>query len=282
VSLVDLHIHSKASDGLFSPEVIVRKAAALGMRVISLTDHDTVNGVSDALNAARNYPDMRVIPGVEISTDVTHGEIHILGYFIDYSSPELLLKLAAMRNSRVERAKKMIAKLAGLGKNIEWSRVQELAAGSTVGRPHIAQALLEKGYIGTFKEAFDLYIGRDGPAYVERDKMTPVEAARLITRAGGFPVFAHPLTFNDYETMTAELLTAGLVGIEAYYKNSSPDEIKRVLALAQKHRLIPTGGSDYHGIEANEVNIGGVEVPLESAERLTTLAERRLLNNKPL
>jgi len=142
-----------------------------------------------------------------------------------------------------------------------------------VGRPHIAQVMLEKGYIHSFKEAFDHYIGRDGPAYVERDKMTPVEATNLIVRAGGLPVFAHPLTFNDYEAMTIELLSAGLVGIEAYYKNSSGDEIKQILGLAKKYNLIPTGGSDFHGIEPNEVMIGGVEVPLESAERQIKLAE---------
>jgi 3',5'-nucleoside bisphosphate phosphatase len=272
VSLVDLHIHSKASDGKFSPRDVVRKAASLGLRIISLTDHDTVSGVAEALGTAASFPGLRVIPGVEISTDVAHGEIHVLGYFIDCGSPYLLSRLETMRNSRLDRAKKMVDKLAGLGMKIEWSRVEELAAGSTVGRPHVAQALMEKGYIGTFKEAFDRFIGRNGPAYVERDKMTPAGAAELIIRAGGLPVFAHPLTFDGYEAMTAELLSAGLVGIEAYYKYSSHDEISDILLLAQKHNLIPTGGSDFHGIEASEVMMGGVEVPLESAERLLKLA----------
>ena len=125
-----------------------------------------------------------MIPGVEISTDVPQGEIHVLGYFIDYTNPQLIVKLEQMRNSRVERARKMVEKLSALGLKIEWQRVLELASGSTIGRPHIAEALLEKGYIKTFKEAFDRYISRNGPAYVERDKMTPAEAVELIVESG--------------------------------------------------------------------------------------------------
>ena len=273
MGLVDLHIHSTVSDGKFSPADIVHKSIASGMRIIALTDHDTVNGIQEALDAANSSPALRVIPGVEISTDVPHGEIHILGYYIDFKSPFLLAKLENMRNSRVERAKKMVEKLAGLGVKIEYSRVRELASGSTVGRPHIAHAMQEKGYISNFKEAFERYIGRDGPAYVERDKMTPIEAVNLIIESGGLPVFAHPLTFPDYEKMTGELVPAGLVGIEVYYKYSTPGDINRVNSLANKYKLIPTGGTDFHGIEANEVGIGGVEVPVESAESLLALAK---------
>ena len=169
----------------------------------------------------RSYPDLTFIPGVEISTDVPHGEIHVLGYFIDYTSPELLETLRKMRSSRVERARKMVTKLADLGIKIEWSRVQQMAQGSSVGRPHIAQAMQEKGYITSFKEAFTKYIGRDGPAYVEREKMTPSEAVKLILKSGGLPVFAHPITFKDYETIIVDMVTAGIVGLEVYYNNST-------------------------------------------------------------
>jgi len=162
---------------------------------------------------------------------------------------------------------------------IEWQRVLDLASGSTIGRPHIAEALLEKGYIKTFKEAFDRYISRNGPAYVERDKMTPAEAVKMIVEAGGLPVFAHPLTFNDYDNMTGELVNAGLVGIEAYYKGSTPEEIDRIVALSRQYNLIPTGGSDYHGIEIDEVPIGGVDVPIKSVEKLTKLAKERGLKS---
>lgn len=274
MSLVDLHIHSNASDGKHSPSEIVRRAASLGLKIIALSDHDTIDGIPEALNAARSFPGLTVIPGVEISTDVSGGEVHILGYFIDHTDPDLVSVLGRMRNSRVERARKMVSKLAALGVKIEWERVKEIAADSTLGRPHIAQAMQEKGYIRSFNEAFDRYIGHGGPAYVERDKMLPSEAVQLIVRSGGLPVFAHPVTFPGYQSMTLELLSAGLVGIEVYYKNSTPEEIRKTRELADKYGLIPTGGSDYHGIDPNEVDIGGVAVPLESAKRLIARAEK--------
>jgi predicted metal-dependent phosphoesterase TrpH len=277
VSKVDLHIHSNYSDGKFNPEELVRKANELGLTIISISDHDSVEGIPAAVSAARSFPGFTFIPGVEISTDVPHGEIHVLGYFIDYTSPELLETLKKMRSSRVERARKMVTKLAGLGINIEWARVQQIAQGSSVGRPHIARAMQEKGYITSFKEAFTKYIGRDGPAYAEREKMTPVEAVKLILHSGGLPVFAHPITFRDYETMVVDLVAAGMVGLEVYYNNSTKEDIRKVLSLTDKYNLIPTGGSDYHGIEPDEVSIGGVEVPLSSAERLITLAGQRSL-----
>jgi len=172
----------------------------------------------------------------------------------------------------------MIDKLGDLGIHIEWQRVQEIAGGSSIGRPHIAQAMLEKGYITSFKEAFTKYISRDGPAYVEREKITPVGAVELILRANGLPVLAHPFTINDPEMMIIELKAAGLVGIEAYYNSYTTDEISRLVSLADRHNLITTGGSDYHGLDdSNETMIGGVDVPMESAERLIALAEQRAL-----
>jgi len=170
----------------------------------------------------------------------------------------------------------MIAKLGELGIHIKWQRVQEIAGSGSIGRPHIAQAMLEKGYIASLKEAFTKYIGRDGPAYVEREKMTPVEAVELILLAKGLPVLAHPFTINDPETMVIELKAAGLVGIEAYYDSYTAEEIDRLVSLADRHNLIATGGSDYHGLEAStETMIGGANVPIESAEQLIALAEQR-------
>jgi predicted metal-dependent phosphoesterase TrpH len=273
VARVDLHIHSNYSDGKFYPSELVEKAANLGLKVMAISDHDSVDGIPSAVSAARAFPNLTFIPGVEISTDVPHGEIHVLGYFVDYNNPALLDTLRKMRESRVERARKMVNKLAGMGMKLEWSRVQQIAQSSAVGRPHIAQAMQEKGYISSFKEAFHKYIGRDGPAYVERDKMTPAEAIKLIIKSGGLPVFAHPITYRDYDTAIVDMVTAGLVGLEAYYNNSTVDDIRKILALADKYNLIPTGGSDYHGIESTEVQIGGVDVPLASAERLIALAK---------
>ena len=276
---IDLHIHSTASDGRFSPEEIVRKAAELGLTFVALADHDSVDGIASALEAAKAFPGLKVIPAVEISTDVPSGEVHVLGYFIDYTSHELREALARFRNSREMRAQRMVARLSDFAIHIEWPRVQEIAGNGSVGRPHIARAMLEKGYIASIKEAFEKYIARDGPAYVEREKMTPVEAVELIARTNGLPVMAHPFTVPDPEALIAEMRTAGLVGIEAYYNGYKADEINRLVGLAKEYDLITTGGSDYHGLDdSNETVIGGVAVPGESVEKLMSLAEKRALN----
>lgn len=278
MSKVDLHIHSSASDGRFSPAEIVRKSAEAGLTVIALADHDNVDGIAPALEAAKNFPWLKVIPGVEISTDIPQGELHILGYFIDYTDQELLANLEKMRNSRQKRAQGMLAKLANLGLTIEWKRVKEIAGSGSVGRPHIAQALLEKGYIASIKEAFTKYIGWGGPAYVEREKMSPAEAVGLILRAKGLPVLAHPLTMNDPETLIIELKESGLIGLEAYYKDYTAEEINRLVNLAEKYGLITTGGSDYHGLDDSaETMIGGADVPMERAKQLIALAEQGML-----
>ncbi len=280
MSKIDLHIHSTASDGKLSPADIVRSSAERGLTVIALADHDTVNGIAPALAAAQAFPQLKVIPGVEISTVVPNGEVHVLGYFVDYTDHKLKATLERMRHSRRERAYGMVTKLGKLGIHIEWQRVQEIAGSGSIGRPHIAQAMLEKGYIASVKEAFTNYISRDGPAYVKRGKMTPQEAVELLLRTNGLPVLAHPLTINDPETMVTELKAAGLVGIEAYYGGYTAEEVSKLLSLADRYNLIATGGSDYHGLDnSTETMIGGVDVPIESAEQLTALAEQRALKS---
>ena len=273
---VDLHIHSTASDGRLGPADIVRQAAKQGLSIIAITDHDSADGIVPALIAAKTFPGLTVIPGVELSTDVPQGEVHVLGYFIDYTDHEFQVTLGRLRNSRLNRAQGMVAKLKNLGIHIDWERVQEIAGTGSIGRPHIAQAMLERGYIASIKEAFAKYISREGPAYVEREKMTPVEAVELILKVNGLPVLAHPFTANNPEMMIVELKAAGLIGIEAYYNGYTADEISRLVSLADKYSLIATGGSDYHGIEAaNETIIGGANVPMKSVEQLIALAEQR-------
>ncbi len=275
---IDLHVHSTASDGRLSPEEIVRKAEELRLSAMALTDHDSVDGIAPALRVARTFPRLKFIPGVEVSTDVPSGEVHVLGYFIDYNNHELLASLARFRNSRQARAQGIIAKLADFGIRIEWSRVLEIAGDGSVGRPHIARAMLEKGYITSIKEAFDKYISRDGPAYVEREKMTPAEAAELIVRTDGLPVMAHPFTVADPEAMIVELKAAGLAGIEAYYNGYTADETSQLVRLAEEHGLIVTGGSDYHGLGgSDETDMGGTAVPEDSVEQLIALAKKRNL-----
>ena len=276
MSKIDLHLHTTASDGRFTPAEIVAKAAGLGLEVIAITDHDTVDGIAPALIAAREFPRLTVIPGVEINTDVPQGEAHLLGYFIDYTNDNLSDALKRLRDSRHLRAQRMIEKLEGLGVTISWPRVRELAAGGTIGRPHIAQALQEKGYITSFKEAFTRYIGRDGPAYVERDKITQEEAVELVLKAHGLPVLAHPFTAGEVEPIVKRLKEAGLVGLETYYKEYTAGEIRELVTLAQKYGLLVTGGSDYHGLGENtETMLGAVEIPEEVSEKLSALANER-------
>jgi predicted metal-dependent phosphoesterase TrpH len=275
MSKIDLHIHSTASDGRYSPEEVVRKAAALGLTIIALADHDSTDGIASAQATALDFPELTVIPGVEINTDVPDGEAHVLGYFIDHENDELQAVLARLRNSRQERAQKMLAKMADLGIHIEWQRVQELAGSGSIGRPHLAKAMLEKGYITSFNEAFTRYIGRNGPAYVERTKITPAEAVALVLRSKGLPVLAHPLTVNDPEALVAELKAAGLVGLEAYYNNYTASETSQLVSLAHKHDLITTTGSDFHGLDSSgETMIGDIEVPQDVVKRLTALVEQ--------
>ena len=208
---VDLHLHSTASDGRFSPADLIRKTAAEGLAVIALTDHDTVDGIAAALEAAREFPGLRLIPGIEISTDIPGGEVHILGYFIDHTDRNFLAALEKMRDSRWERARRMVTKLEKMGCPVDWERVCAIAGGGTIGRPHIAQAMMERGHIEFFQEAFEKYIGRDGSAYVEREKVTPSEAVELVVQAGGLPVLAHPLTIPEPERLAIKLKAAGPV-----------------------------------------------------------------------
>lgn len=274
---IDLHIHTSASDGKFSPKDIVYRSVELGLTVIAICDHDSVDGILPALEAAGEFPQIRVIPGVELSTYAPGSEVHILGYFIDYTDPGLETSLASLRSSRRERAQKIIARLNDLDVHVSWQRVQEIAGSGSIGRPHIAQAMLENSYVSSFKEAFTRYIGHNGPAYVERQKITPTEAMALIIRVGGLPVLAHPLTVSAPETMIAELKAAGLVGLEVHYNGYTEDKIDALARLAEKYDLIATGGSDYHGIDDSiETMLGGVLVPEESMAQLIALAPERV------
>ena len=272
----DLHIHSNASDGRYSPAEIVRMAANTGLAVMALTDHDTVDGLIPALAAGMDFPALTVIPGVELITDTDSGEVHILGYFVDYGDREFKTSLDRMRNSRENRAEKMVVKLNDLGCSVQMDRVKEIAGKGAIGRAHVAQVLLEKGYVGSFKEAFTKYIGHDCPAYVGREKLTPSEAVKLIIKAGGLPVMAHPFTSTHPEIVIRDLKQVGLVGMEVYYAGYFQAEIEVLLKMAQKYDLVPTGGTDYHGIDPNsEINIGGTDVPMQNVEKLISLAERR-------
>lgn len=272
----DLHLHTTASDGKLTPQELVRKAVELKLDVIAITDHDSVEGVPPALEAARSFTQLLVIPGVEINTDVPKGEVHILGYFIDYRSLKLNRTLEELRNSRCERGKKMVARLAEMSINVDWERVQELAGKGSIGRPHIAQAMLEQGYVSSLREAFNKYIGRNGPAYVERKKLTPLEAVKVVLEADGLPVLAHPADIEPLEPFLLQLKKAGIIGIEIYYDGYDPKTIARLDRFARNLDLIACGGSDFHGLdEYIGADMGSIDLPGESVERLISLSKRK-------
>jgi predicted metal-dependent phosphoesterase TrpH len=277
----DLHLHTTASDGKYTPAQLVEWCAKLGLKAIAITDHDSVGGVAPALEAARAYPDLRIIPGVEISTDVAHGEVHILGYFVDYRAETFTSRLEHLRLSRVQRGQKMVAKLEALGMPLSWERVLQIAGWGSIGRPHIAEAMLERGYVPSVREAFVKYISREGPAYVEREKMTPTEAVEFLRESNGLPVLAHPGEID--EKLLNELVAAGLAGIEVYYNGYTPEIRQRLKTLAKRHKLATTGGSDFHGVEGlGEAIPGSVEVPAKALDQLLFIAgERATLLTRP-
>jgi predicted metal-dependent phosphoesterase TrpH len=272
-NLVDLHTHSTASDGIYSPSDLLHYANEAGLRVIALTDHDTTQGLPEAAQAAREL-DIDFIPGIEINTDISGGEVHVLGYFLEYERPAFQATLRTLRDARVSRGQRMVELLNEQGVHISWERVREIAQGS-VGRPHVAKALLEAGYVQSIGEAFDKYIGNGKPAYVPRYKLTPVDAVRLIASANGLPTIAHPITLpglQELRNWLPELCSAGLVGLETYYGPYTNEQERSLLALANEFDLIPTGGTDFHGPGIHPTPLGGRFVPPESVKRLKAQA----------
>lgn len=274
MSIGDFHTHSTQSDGVLSPAQLVDLAASRGVRVMALTDHDTLAGLDEAIAAAARHPGFTLIPGVELSCDVPGSEVHMLGHFVDRTNREFTDQLELFRKGRVERAEKMVGALEALGAPIDWARVQEIAGEGSVGRPHVAQALLEQGHVETITDAFDRFLGRNGPAYFEREKLTPPEAIEMIRDAGGLPVFAHPSFTQDYPAVAASLAADGLFGMEVFYKAYPPELVQSLHELATAHGLFALGGSDYHGLGNDDDREPG-EIPLPDAVAEAYLAAAR-------
>ena len=270
---VDLHLHTVASDGRLTPTELVHLLVQQGLKTVAITDHDTTDGLEEAYAAASSFPELRIIPGIELSADVPGDEVHVLGYFIDPGSEELQEELLRFREGRVDRAKTMVENLDRLGIHLEWESVQHFAGDGAVGRPHIALAMVEAGYCDEPKDAFPEYLGRNGLAYVERTKLTPAEAVTMIRKAGGAAVLAHPAYMNDMEAGIANLSGIGLTGMEVHYANYKDDTIRQLARLARQYDLIPCGGSDYHGLgNKGELLPGENGPPLETVDRLEAAA----------
>ena len=273
--MIDMHIHSTFSDGSQTPEQLVDQAVKIGLAALALTDHDNVAGVERFMAACRQSP-VRGIPGVEVSVDCDNGSMHILGYFIDPKNPNLCKLLGGIQDHRAERNREILKHLNRLGLCMTMEEVASRAGGEVVGRPHFAQALLDRGYVKTADEAFKNYLTRGKPAYVERVRQSPDEGIEMIRNAGGVAVLAHPFTLTGgretLRRLVKDLATAGLEGIEVYYPRHTSKMTRFYIKLAMEFNLALTGGTDYHGAPMPDIKLGtgfgNLNVPDELVDKL--------------
>lgn len=244
--MIELHTHTTYSDGILTPQQLVQRAAANGVKALAITDHDTLNGWDEAIAAAKSY-DLEIVPGVELSTVHNGRSLHILGYYPQKSL--LAAPLAERLAGRKRRAEQMIKNLANIGYPLELEQLD--ANNMALGRPHIASAMIRAGYVNSSQEAFERFLGEDQPAYVHYEKFSIQEGISLIRDCGGIPVWAHPYLFRGgkVEDVLPDLLEAGLMGLEVYHPHHGNNKVNRLKELCQKHNLLMTGGTDYHGYD---------------------------------
>ena len=267
---VDLHVHSDASDGTMKPAELVAYAAQKGLKAFALTDHDTTDGIEEALEAAKSYP-VTVIPGIEFTTEYHGRDIHIVGLNIDYKNVYFLEQLKAFQEERDTRNAKMAALLREHGMEVTMEALYERFPDAVITRAHFGRYLLETGQIKEIRTAFDKYIGDHGPCFVPREKIPPFKAIQIILEAGGVPVLAHPILYrmrdDDLDQLVAECKKAGLVGIEAIYSTYASCEESQIRKLARKYDLKISGGSDFHGTNKPTIDLGvgrgNLKIPYE-------------------
>ena len=267
---VDLHVHTNFSDSTLSPAEVVDYAVSAGLKAVAITDHDVVEAISivEQLGQKRG---LEVVPGVELTADSEGTEIHILGYFIDYTQSWFLDKLKEICQVRHERIHRIVEKLKDLGVDLQARDIFEYAGQGSAGRVHVAKVMVEQGYVNNFNEAFNKFISNSGPAYVSKYNLSPAEAIDLIRQAKGVPVLAHPYIMGDDDAIP-DYAAQGLMGIEAFHLTHSPNVREYYKNIAQKHNLVVTGGSDCHGLAKGEVYIGKVRVDYSVVEELRALS----------
>lgn len=279
MSRIDLHLHTTYSDGSLPPAEVLALAHKAGVTALAITDHDITDGIPEAMQAGAELG-IEVIPGIEISSQWEDGELHILGYFLDWKDPTLNQQLAGLRASRHRRNPLMVQKLNELGLALTYEEVRALAGTDSVGRPHIARVLMEKGYVQSAKEAFDRYLGNGKAAHVRRELPEPVEAIGWIRAAKGIPVLAHPTWVRLDETsllkLCGTLKAAGLMGIEVHYSTHKRAQTAEYLNIAKRLDLLVTGGSDFHGLTKPDIDVGlgrgGLKVSSKLLEPLRAAA----------
>jgi 3',5'-nucleoside bisphosphate phosphatase len=277
--VIDLHVHSVFSDGTNSPLELVALAEERGLKALALTDHDTVGGIEEFL-LATSASSVEAVPGIELSAECERGTMHILGYYVDHNCPVLLEKIEKVRTGRETRNLEILKKLNKLGYVLRWSDVEKHAGRDVVGRPHFAAALMERGLVKSKKNAFDLLLAKGRPAYHERYRYSAEECIDLIRGAGGVAVLAHPATLNLPDIRLRELICdlrdCGLAGVEAYYAEHHPENIKKYAAWAEELGMICTGGTDYHGAMTPDLKLGsgfgGLMIPDEVLAALKRVA----------
>ena len=266
----DLHLHTKYSDGLSSPEEVVERSKKIGLKAIAITDHDSIMGIESGLKAGEKNG-IEVIPSVELTATEGNEDIHILGYFIDWRDKNLEKKILKIKKLREERMLRMIKKLKDLGVYIDVDRFMAFSGDGCVGRLHLARFLKNEGWVSSLFEAFDRFIGNGKPAYIEIDALSFKEAIDIILKAKGIPVFAHPgLQRRDH--LIPEMMRFGLKGLEIYHPSHTSEDIKHYLNIAEKYDLVITGGSDCHGNYNSDILIGKTKLPMSYVERLKELA----------
>ena len=268
----DLHLHTLFSDGTSSPDELIEEAQKEGIDCLSIADHDTVMGIEPALEYARKKG-AEILSGIELTAEYNNQEIHILGYLIDHKAQFLREKLEVLRQNRIERIYKITDKLKAMGFSLAPDKVFALADNATVGRMHVARAMVSEGIVASPAEAFARFIGDKGRAYVCGFRLSPGEAIGLIRKAGGLSVLAHPYTVRDELAM--RLIELGLDGLEVYYPEHNPTTTAFYLDFARRHNLLVTGGSDYHGLAKPEVRIGSAKIPYDLVENLKQAKEKR-------
>ncbi len=284
--MIDLHAHTTASDGTFTPRELVEHAHEVGLQAIALTDHDTFGGWDEAMRAGAELG-VEVVPGIELSVAGEGEKYHLLGYYFERDS-ELGRALTELQQERATRNQRIVGTLNQMGHKVTMARIREIAGpDAQIGRPHIAQALIETGAVGSVQEAFDDLLKEGGPAYSSKKSLHPADAVKLIHDAGGVAVWAHPtrapsersslLDFERGEAMLKQWSEWGLDGLETYYGAYTPDEIEWTNRMAQQFGLISTGGSDFHGANKPAVKLaqvnGGQCVPMEVLEHLKACAQ---------
>jgi len=272
MKFADLHLHTTYSDGTYEPEELIRRASQAGLACIAVVDHDTVDGIKPTQEAAKSK-NIEVVPGIELSCEYNNSEVHILGYFIDCAKVKFLDKLLSIRKIRETRIHEMVNKLKSLKVDIDPEDVFKLSSTKNVGRLHLAQVLVKKGYVGSIGEAFQRYIGDHSPAYVCGFKLSPQEAIRLILSAKGIPVLAHPYILGN-DKLIVQFIEYGLRGIEVYYPEHTRKKTIFYENFTKECGLLATGGSDCHGQAKPEVAMGSVKVPYALVEKLKEEKEK--------